>query len=221
MSKTEYEFNRRKMMNKTRATSEETEQAWKILTSTGAYREGHFEFDKTGYHYDKFFQLPLAYQYSSNARILSVTLSRMIRRSGILSRLQEGKTFTIVTPSDVGIPIAFWAGEVLNADRILWMPKFDGERTFHQFVELSEQDQVMIVTDIMFSGEQVEHAYKKIKSTGASVELITSIVDRRKEDSSYDGVLVMPLLKVSSEHYSSDKCPMCEAGTELTKVHLG
>ena len=208
-------------MDKTRATSEETEQAWQILTSTGAYREGHFEFDKTGFHYDKFFQLPLAYQYSRNARILSVTLSRMIRRSGVLARLQEGKTFTIVTPSDVGIPIAFWAGEVLNADRILWMPKFEGERTFHQFVELSEQDQVMIVTDIMFSGEQVKHAYKKIKSTGASVELITSIVDRRKEVSSYDEVMVMPLLKVSSEHFSPDLCPMCEAGTELTKVHLG
>ena len=208
-------------MDKTRATSEETEQAWKILTSTGAYREGHFEFDKTGFHYEKFFQLPLAYQYSRNARILSVTLSRMIRRSGVLARLREGKTFTIVTPSDVGIPIAFWAGEVLNADRILWMPKFEGERTFHQFVELSEQDQVMIVTDIMFSGEQVKHAYTKIKSTGASVELITSIVDRRKGDSNYDGVIVMPLLKVSSEHYSPDKCPMCEAGTELTKVHLG
>lgn len=208
-------------MDKTRATSEETEQAWQILTSTGAYREGHFEFDKTGLHYDKFFQLPLAYQYSRNARILSVTLSRMIRRSGVLSRLKEGKTFTIVTPSDVGIPIAFWAGEVLNADRILWMPKFEGERTFHQFVELSEQDQVMIVTDIMFSGEQVKNAYKKIKSTGASVELITSIVDRRKEVSDYDGVMVMPLLKVSSERYSPDQCPMCKEGTELTKVHLG
>ena len=208
-------------MDKTRATPEETEQAWQILTSTGAYREGHFEFDKTGFHYDKFFQLPLAYQYSSNARILSVTLSRMIRRSGVLSRLQEGKTFTIVTPSDVGIPIAFWAGEVLDADRILWMPKFKGERTFHQFVELSEQDQVMIVTDIMFSGEQVKNAYNKIKSTGASVELITSIVDRRKELSDYDGVMVMPLLKVDSERHSPDECPMCKEGTELTKVLLG
>ena len=208
-------------MDKTLATSEETEQAWKILTSTGAYREGHFEFDKTGLHYDKFFQLPLAYQYSRNARILSVTLSRMIRRSGVLSRLQEGKTFTIVTPSDVGIPIAFWAGEVLDADRILWMPKVEGERTFHQFVELSEQDQVMIVTDIMFSGEHVKNAYDKIRSTGASVELITSIVDRRKEITDYDGVIVMPLLKVSSERYSPDQCPMCKEGAELTKVRLG
>ncbi len=208
-------------MDKTLATSEETEQAWQILTSTDAYREGHFEFDKTGFHYDKFFQLPLAYQYSRNARILSVTLSRMIRRSGVLSRLQEGKTFTIVTPSDVGIPIAFWAGEVLNADRILWMPKVEGERSFHQFVELSEQDQVMIVTDIMFSGEHVKNAYEKIKSTGASVELITSIVDRRKEVSDYDGVILMPLLKVSSERHSSEKCPMCKEGVELTKVRLG
>ncbi len=208
-------------MDKSWAVSEEIEQAWQILTDTGAYREGHFEFDKTGFHYDKFFQLPLAYQYSKNARILSVTLSRMMRRSGVLSRLQEGKTFTIVTPSDVGIPIAFWAGEVLGADRILWMPKFEGERTFHQFVELSEQDQVMIVTDIMFSGDQVKNAYTKIKSTGASVELITSIVDRRKEVSDYDGVIVMPLLRVHSERYSPDLCPMCKEGIELTKVHLG
>ncbi|TFB09966.1 hypothetical protein E3V36_05295 [Candidatus Marinimicrobia bacterium MT.SAG.2] len=208
-------------METTRATSEETEQAWQILTSTGAYREGHFEFDKTGFHYDKFFQLPLAYQYTKNARILSVTLSRMIRRSGILARFQEGKTFTIVTPSDVGIPIAFWAGEVLDADRILWMPKFEGERTFHQFVELSDQDQVMIVTDIMFSGEQVKNAYEKIKSTGASVVLITSIVDRRKEVHDYDGVLVMPLLKVNSERHSPEECPMCKEGIELTKVQLG
>ncbi len=208
-------------MDDSRATSEETKQAWQILTSTGAYREGHFQFDKTGYHYDKFFQLPLAYQYTKNARILSVTLSRMIRRSGILARFQEGKTFTIVTPSDVGIPIAFWAGEVLDADRILWMPKFEGERTFHQFVELSDQDQVMIVTDIMFSGEQVKNAYDKIKSTGASVVLITSIVDRRKEVHEYDGVLVMPLLKVNSERHSPEECPMCEEGIELTKVQLG
>lgn len=208
-------------MDQSRATSEETEQAWQILTNTGAYMEGHFEFDKTGSHYDKFFQLPLAYQYSRNARILSVTLSRMIRRSGVLSRFQKGKTFTIVTPSDVGIPIAFWAGEVLDADRILWMPKVEGERTFHQFVELSEKDQVMIVTDIMFSGEQVKNAYEKIKSTGASVELITSIVDRRKEVSDYDGVIVMPLLKVNSKRYSPDLCPMCKEGLELTKVHLG
>ena len=208
-------------MDENRATTEETEQAWQILSGTGAYREGHFDFDKTGFHYDKFFQLPLAYQYSRNARILSVTLSRIIRRSGVLARFQKGKTFTIVTPSDVGIPIAFWAGEVLDADRILWMPKFEGERTFHQFVELSDQDQVMIVTDIMFSGEHVKNAYEKIISTGASVKLISSIVDRRKEVHDYDGVMVMPLLRVSSERYSPDECPMCKKGIELTKVQLG
>ena len=70
-----------------------------------------------------------------------------------------------MTPSDVGIPIAFWTGEVLEADRILWMPKIKGERKFHQFVELDKKDQVIIVTDIMFSGDQVRNAFNKIKST--------------------------------------------------------
>ena len=88
-------------------------------------------------------------------------------------------------------------------------------------MELSDQDQVMIVTDIMFSGDHVKNAYEKIKSTGASVELITSIVDRRKEVHDYDGVIVMPLLKVSSERHSPEECPMCKDGIELTKVQLG
>jgi len=208
-------------MVKNWATAEEQEQAWQILKETGAYMEGHFLFDKTGFHYDKFFQLPLAYQYSRKARILSVTLNRMMRRSGILSRLRKDRRFTIVTPSDVGIPIAFWTGEVLEADRILWMPKFKGERTFHQFVELEEKDQVIIVTDIMFSGNQVRNAFKKIKSTGASIELISSIVDRRKEVVGYDDVEVMSLLQVQSAHHSPDSCPLCEEGTELTEVQLG
>ena len=65
------------------------------------------------------------------------------------------------------------------------------------------------------------NAYKKIRSTGASVALITSIVDRRKEVQEYDGAIVMPLLKVNSERHSPEECPMCKEGIELTKVQLG
>ena len=208
-------------MDETWATTEEMEKAWQILKETGAYREGHFLFDRSDLHYDKFFQLPLAYQYSSNARILSVTLSRMMRRNGILSRLREDRRLTIVTPSDVGIPIAFWTGEVLEANRILWMPKLKGERTFHQFVELEEKDQVIIVTDIMFSGDQVRNACNKIKSTGASIELICSLVDRRKDVIDYDDIGVMSLLQVQSARHSPDSCPLCKEGVKLTKVELG
>jgi len=209
------------LMDKTWATAEEIEKAWQILKETGAYLEGHFLFDRSDLHYDKFFQLPLAYQYSNNARILSVTLNRMMRRSGILSRLRKDRRLTIVTPSDVGIPIAFWIGEVLEANRILWMPKLKGERRFHQFVELDEKDQVIIVTDIMFSGDQVSNAFKKIKSTGASVELICSLVDRRKEVVGYDDVEVMSLLQVQSARHSPESCPLCKEGVKLTKVELG
>ena len=208
-------------MDKNWATAEEMEEAWHILKETGAYIEGHFLFDRSDFHYDKYFQLPLAYQYSRYARILSVTLNRMMRRSGILSRLRKDRRLTIVTPSDVGIPIAFWTGEVLEADRILWMPKFKGERTFHQFVELEEEDQVIIVTDIMFSGDQVKNAFKKIKSTGASIELICSIVDRRRKVVDYDDVEVMSLLQIQSARHSPNSCPLCKEGTKLTEVQLG
>ena len=49
-----------------------------ILQETGAYRKGHFVYPN-GKHASHYFQMPLAFRYYDNARILSVGLSRMFR----------------------------------------------------------------------------------------------------------------------------------------------
>ena len=55
------------------------ESVMDILTRTEAYRKGHFIYPN-GKHASHYFQMPLAFRYYDNARILSVGLSRMFRR---------------------------------------------------------------------------------------------------------------------------------------------
>jgi orotate phosphoribosyltransferase len=54
------------------------ESVMSILQSTGAYRKGHFIYPN-GKHASHYFQMPLAFRYYDNARILSVGLSRLFR----------------------------------------------------------------------------------------------------------------------------------------------
>jgi orotate phosphoribosyltransferase len=63
------------------------ESVMEILRKTGAYRKGHFVYPN-GKHASHYFQMPLAFRYYDNARILSVGLSRMFRlEKAISSRL--------------------------------------------------------------------------------------------------------------------------------------
>ena len=52
-----------------------SESVMQILKQTGAYRQGHFVFPN-GNHASHYFQMPLAFRYYDNSRVLSVGLSR-------------------------------------------------------------------------------------------------------------------------------------------------
>ncbi|MFQ6617644.1 MAG: hypothetical protein ACE5QV_03050 [Fidelibacterota bacterium] len=202
------------------ATEEEMQKAWKILKETGAYREGHFYFQELGFHYNNFFQLPLAFQYSRYARILSVILGRILRRAGILNRFDKDKRFTIITPVEMGIPVAFWTGENLGADRVLWATRYDDKLDFPQFVEISEKDQVIIVLDILFTGKLTMKLIDLIYKKGASIESIAVIVDKREKKVDFKNIPVLSLLEVEVGKYDPANCPLCQKDMELTEVRL-
>ncbi len=54
------------------------EEVMDILKKTGAYRKGHFVYP-SGKHSAHYFQMPLAFRYYDNARVLAVALSRLFR----------------------------------------------------------------------------------------------------------------------------------------------
>src|SRR5439155_22859278 len=91
------------------------ESVMDILTRTGAYRKGHFVYPN-GKHASHYFQMPLAFRFYDNARILSVGLSRMFRmEKSISKRLPD---VSIISPSLGGIMVAFGVREALSAKQM-------------------------------------------------------------------------------------------------------
>ena len=102
-----------------------------ILRKTGAYRKGHFIYPN-GKHASHYFQMPLAFRYYDNARVMSVGLSRMFRmEKAISSRLPK---VSVISPSPGGIMVAFGVREALTAEQIYWAELEDGKRQFRQYI---------------------------------------------------------------------------------------
>lgn len=181
-------------------------------------KEGHFLLSQTGLHYEHFFQIPLALQHSKNAKVLCVALGRVLRRSGILHQLDSDKRFTIIAPMDAGVPVAFWTGEHLGADRILWVNRSDDGWRFRPFIDIDKNDQVFIVDDAILTGGTISSVVKFVRSRGASIVAIAALVDRRDERESFDGIPVFCVIHESGKKYKPKECPLCKRGIELVKI---
>ncbi|MER3632052.1 MAG: hypothetical protein C4325_07750 [Blastocatellia bacterium] len=128
------------------------ESVMEILKKTGAYRRGHFVYPN-GKHASHYFQMPLAFRYYDNARILSVGLSRLFRMErAISSRLPK---VSVISPSPGGIMVAFGVREALGAEQIYWAEMEDGKRQFRQYMSEGEVYPAIIVDDILRSGRAI------------------------------------------------------------------
>src|SRR6187455_1880969 len=123
-----------------------------ILARTGAYRKGHFVYPN-GKHASHYFQMPLAFRYYDNARILSVGLSRMFRmEKAIASRLPK---VSVISPSPGGIMVAFGVREALSGEQIYWAEMEEGKRQFRQYISEGDVHPAIIVDDILRSGRAI------------------------------------------------------------------
>jgi orotate phosphoribosyltransferase len=181
---------------------------------------GHIFLPSTGKHYGEFFQLAKALQHTAHARTLCVGLARILRRSGILHKVGEGKRFTLVAPVDAGIPVAFWVGENLDADRIIWVSKNGDDWRLRPLVKLDENDVVVLVDDSILSGKTIEGVLRFLSAKGAQTVGIAAIVDRRKEKGEFNGIPVYSIIKADGSAYDPDQCPLCKDGKELMTIEM-
>ena len=172
-----------------------------ILKKTGAYRRGHFVYPN-GKHASHYFQMPLAFRYYDNARILSVGLSRLFRmEKTIASQLPK---VSVISPSPGGIMVAFGVREALSAEQIYWAEMEDGKRQFRQYMSESEVHPVIIVDDILRSGRAIEETFNLCKEIGT--EVIGCGVIAKFEDAAneFQGIPVKSLLSFDVNFYETE-----------------
>jgi orotate phosphoribosyltransferase len=178
------------------------ESVMQILSSTGAYQKGHFVYP-SGKHASHYFQMPLAFRYYDNARILSVGLSRMFRGDkAISSRLPK---ISIISPGPGGIMVAFGVREALGADQIYWAELEEGKRQFRQFIGDGDVYPAIIVDDLLRSGRAIRETIKLVREMGAEVIGCGVIAKFEDAPNEFDGVPLKSLLSFDVNFYDTEE----------------
>ncbi len=179
-----------------------SESVMHILQETGAYRRGHFIYPN-GKHASHYFQMPLAFRFYDNARILSVGLSRMFRmEKSIAGRLPK---VSIISPSPGGIMVAFGVREALSAEQIYWAEMEDGKRQFRQYMSDSDIHPTIIVDDILRSGRAIQETCDLVKSVGSEVIGIGTIARFEDAPNEFEGIPVKSLLSFDVNFYETEE----------------
>ncbi len=179
-----------------------SESVMKILQETGAYRKGHFVYPN-GKHASHYFQMPLAFRFYDNARILSVGLSRMFRmEKSIAGRLPK---VSIISPSPGGIMVAFGVREALSAEQIYWAEMEDGVRQFRQYMSENEVHPAIIVDDILRSGKAIQETFDLCKEIGTEVIGCGVIAKFEDAPNEFEGIEVKSLLSFDVNFYENDE----------------
>jgi orotate phosphoribosyltransferase len=178
------------------------ETVMEILTKTGAYRKGHFVYPN-GKHASHYFQMPLAFRFYDNARILSVGLSRLFRAEKSISKSLP--KVSVISPSPGGIMVAFGVREALGADQIYWAEMEGGKRQFRQYMADYEVYPAIIVDDINRSGKAIRETIELVKEVGSEVIGIGTIAKFEDAPDEFDGIPARSLLSFDVNFYDNEE----------------
>lgn len=190
-----------------------------VLRETGALRDGHFEY-AGGMHSNEYLQVPLAMRYYQYQRMFSVGLSRLLRaHPEIRAMVPE---LSIVAPATGGLPVAYGVCEALRAKQVYWAERdHDTEPLrFRQYLEQHPGEQVVLVDDILRTGNKLSQLKALLHSRGAQVVgLAVVIYQPNPQIRDFGSLPLYYLAKLDASYYTdSAHCELCKRGVPLEKV---
>jgi orotate phosphoribosyltransferase len=195
------------------------EEVVRVLRDTGALRDGHFVYP-SGLHSNEYLQVPLAMRYYQHARTLSVGLSRLLRaNTEIRAIIPE---LSIVAPATGGLPVAYGVCEALRAKQVYWAERDNESQPmrFRQYLEQHPGEQVVLVDDILRSGNKLSQMKTLLESRGATVVGLAVIIYQPTPDTRNFGSLPLYYLAKLDARYYADAahCDLCRRGVKLQEV---
>jgi len=190
-----------------------------LLRETGALRDGHFEYPN-GMHSNEYLQVPVAMRHSQHHRLLSVGLSRRLRANPEIRAIVP--ELSIVVPATAGLPVAYGVCEALRAKQVYWAERDRDEDPlrFRQFIQPEKGEQVVLVDDILRTGQKLTELKKLLEAAGATVIGLAVIIYQPTPNTEQFGNLPLYYLaQLDARYYAdSEHCALCKAGEPLQKV---
>jgi orotate phosphoribosyltransferase len=133
------------------------------------------------------------------------------------------KDLSIVTPMTGGLPVAYGVCEALRCRKVYWAERDQEDQPlrFRQFVEPVKGEQVVLVDDILRTGQKLAELKLLLESRGAVVVGLAVIIYQPTPKTLEFGSLPLYYLaKLDRAAYYPDRaqCEMCRRGEPLQKV---
>jgi len=146
-----------------------------LLRDSGALRSGHFEYSN-GLHSDQYLNVAQVMRHYDTAKQLSVALSRKLRANPEIRAIIP--ELSIVAPATGGLPVAYGVCEALRARQVYWAEKGEdgGPLRFRPYVEPEPGEKVLLVDDILRTGQKLTELRAMIEARGATVVGLAVVV---------------------------------------------
>lgn len=176
-----------------------------LFRASGALLEGHFRLS-SGLHSPGYLQCALVLQHPDKAEALGRALAAVLR---------DLAPTVVLSPALGGLIIGHEVGRALGL-RAIFAERQDGAMTLRRGFALTAADRVVVIEDVVTTGGSTRETMEVAAKTGATVVGAGAIIDRSGGSSKLD-VPFRALVALAVTTYAPEACPLCAAGTAVTK----
>lgn len=168
-----------------------------LLKKSDALLEGHFLLS-SGKHSDRYIQCAKLIQHPEYCEEVSKIIAEKLKEADIEVDLCVG-------PAMGGVIISYELAKAIGTNAI-FTERVDNDMTLRRGFEIPEGAKVIIVEDVITTGKSSFETVEVIRSYGAQVVALTSIVNRSNKDE-INGLPIISATKIDVNTYDADDLP--------------
>ncbi len=176
------------------------EQILQIFKDKEVLLSGHFRLT-SGRHAAYYMQCARLLQYPDVAGPLCEQMASNFADQGVT---------VVVGPAIGAIPLSYEVARALGVKSI-FAERENGVMTLRRGFEVSAQDRVLVVEDVITTGGSVKEVIDLMRAQGATVVGVGVLVDRSNGKIDF-GVPLSSLLSLEIESFAPEDCPLCAEG---------
>ncbi len=178
-----------------------------LLKKSDALLDGHFLLS-SGKHSDRYIQCAKLIQHPEYCKEVSEIIAEKLKEANIGVDLCVG-------PAMGGVIISYEVAKALGTNAI-FTERLDNEMALRRGFEIPEGAKVIVVEDVITTGKSSFETVDVIRSYGAEVVALASIVNRSNKDE-INGLPIISASKIDVNTYDADDLPDHLKNTEAVK----
>ena len=178
-----------------------------IFQKSGAILKGHFLL-ASGLHSPIYWEKFRVLQFPSYTEQLCCVIS---------AHFQKQRIQVVAGPTTGGIILAYEVGRQLGVRGIVAEKEGTTERAFKRGFSISPGERVLIVDDILTTGNSIGEVMAAVTKQGGLIVGIGVLVDRSEQKLEF-GVPIFSCHRAITPTYTPQECPQCAAKIPFVKL---